>query len=98
MKHQSKEGKALGWELDQLQWRKQNSVVIWEPQDMFAVAQFDPFENGQENIPKLTQNSQLQEECNIYQECCLGEDGLTWLDHSAFILQDWDPKLELLKV
>jgi len=48
-----------------------------EPQDMFAVALFDPFENGQENMSKLTQNSQLQEEGIIYWECCLGEDGLS---------------------
>ena len=82
--------------------REEAEIELWrdtiEPQDVLADVLFDPFENGQKNISKLTQSIQLQEENIIYWECCLGEDGLIWLDHSTFILQDWGPKLEMLRV
>ena len=38
------------------------------------------------------------EENVLYWEGCMAEDGLTRLDHSTFIIQDSDGKLEMLKV
>lgn len=47
---------------------------------------------------EINDGNDWEDEKALYWECCLAEDGLIHLDRSTFIIQDWDCKLQMLKV